>query len=228
MKYPYDKIQKLRSEGKTYTEINQHLKLSIPRSSLSHICKNIPLPDNYAKKVKILNKKHLIMAREAAVLAAKSNFKVKYSLALVNAKKQIGKINKDEALLALAMLYLGEGSKRSSFRGLRLGSSDPQIVKLYINLLKIVFGVDVNDMRVGLGYRYNQDINLLKDYWSNITGISKDHFYNTIPDPRTIGKPTKKTDYMGVCAIYSSGADKQLFLQAYSEEFSNKLNKYIS
>jgi len=35
----------------------------------------------------------------------------------------------------------------------------------------------------------------------NVTNLKKEKFYKTRIDPRTIGKPSKKLDYKGVCVI---------------------------
>lgn len=111
------------------------------------------------------------------------------------------------------MLYLGEGSKWKSHRGLALGSSDPQIIKLYIGLLNRCYGLKLEQMKIRVSYRADQNIDLLQNYWSKITKIPKRNFYKTIPDPRTIGKPTKNKQYKGVCVIYCSGTDIQLELE---------------
>ncbi len=115
------------------------------------------------------------------------------------------------------MLHLGEGAKWKSHRGLMLGSSDPDIIRLYIKLLKICYGKKNTDMRCRISYRADQDINELETYWSKITNISRSNFYKTRPDPRTVGKPTKNKDYKGVCVITSSGTDIQLELESIAK-----------
>ena len=224
MHYPYEKIRNLRKKGYTYAEINHVLQLNIPRSSLTYICRGVLLPVNYNEKIKRLNQLHLESARIASAEATKTRFKNQYDLARKSAFQQLGTISKKTALMAIAMLYLGEGSKRSGFRGLSLGSSDPLIVNLYIKLLKVVFNIPVEQLKARISYRSDQDMTYLIKLWSASTGIQKNHFYKTAPDPRTIGKPTKRPMYIGVCAIYCPGTEKQLFLQAYAEELFEKLN----
>jgi len=44
--------RKLRRQGKTYEEINQSLKMKVPKSTLSGWCHNILLPVDYSEKIK--------------------------------------------------------------------------------------------------------------------------------------------------------------------------------
>lgn len=53
------RIRKLRSRGKTYTEITDILQVLIPKSTLSYLCEGVILPRWYQKKVDKLNAKFL-------------------------------------------------------------------------------------------------------------------------------------------------------------------------
>lgn len=223
MTYPYEKIRHLRLRGLTYNEINSKLNLNIPKSTLAYICKGLELPDYYSEKIRNLSINNLELARLASAESAKSRFNKQEDLAREEAYKLASKLTPQSLLSALAMLYLGEGSKRSGFRGLSLGSSDPLIINLYILLLDMVYGIPVKRLKARITYRADQNLTLLTEYWSNITGINKKDFYKTKPDPRTLGKPTKNTSYRGVCTIYCSGTDKQLALQMYAEVLFEKL-----
>ena len=119
----------------------------------------------------------------------------------------------DVLKLLLSMLYLGEGSKWKSHRGLVLGSSNPDIIRLYIRLLNICYGITTEKLKCRVSYRADQDIHVLQTYWSQITSIPLDNFYKTIPDPRTVGKPTKHQDYKGVAVISCAGTHIQLELE---------------
>jgi len=116
--------------------------------------------------------------------------------------------------MLLAFLYLGEGSKWSGHSGLMLGSSDNNIIKLYLHLLKKCYSLDAGKLKCRISYRADQNINLLEKYWSKVTGIPIKNFYKTKPDPRTVGKPTKNKDYKGVCVIMGGGTAIQLELEA--------------
>ncbi len=114
--------------------------------------------------------------------------------------------------IALAILYLGEGNKWKSHRGLMLGSSDPDIINLYIKLLKSVYDIPKSAMRVQVLHRADQNFTSLVSFWSETIGLPKEYFYKSKPDPRTIGKPTKNKNYKGVCVISCAGTKIQLEL----------------
>ena len=68
-------------------------------------------------------------------------------------------------------------------------------------------------MRARVQHRADQNPNLLIEYWANVTGLPKQQFYRSYADKRTLGKPTTKAGYMGVCTISSAGTHIQLELQ---------------
>lgn len=210
--------RRLRAAGKTYSEINRELRIKVPKSTLSGWCAGVEMPSLYKTKLDKINKDNFAIVQKlatAARLAKKTNF-----LRKIEAENQslIPFLKNKNVLKAiLAMLHLGEGAKWKSHRGLMLGSSDPDIIRLYIELLKSCYGKKNTDMRCRVSYRADQDIDELETFWSKITNISRDNFYKTRPDPRTIGKRTKNKDYKGVCVITSSGTDIQLELESIAK-----------
>jgi len=210
-----EQARSLRSQGKTYSEILKVIKLDIPKSTISGWCSNIELPQWYQNKIDELNKSSLTKAQKMSLVA--NNAKRERIISeIVKEAKIITKSLKDKNMLKviLAILYLGEGSKWKSHRGLSLGSSDPTIIKLYISLLRLCYGISVKSLRCRISYRADQSINDLQKFWSHVTSIHAKNFYKTIPDPRTVGKPTRKKDYKGVCVITCAGTHIQLELQA--------------
>lgn len=121
--------------------------------------------------------------------------------------------DKETLRVLLSILYLGEGSKWKSHSGLILGSSDPNIILLYIKLLQLCYGIKPGTLKCRVSYRADQDIKQLERYWSKVTAIPLENFYKTIPDPRTVGKPTKNLDYKGVCVIVGGSSTIQLELE---------------
>ena len=118
-----------------------------------------------------------------------------------NENSYLGKlINKDIAKLLLAVLYLGEGKKKSGL--LMLGSSDVNIIKLYIELLKKCYKITDDRIKCRISYRADQNIKHLTDFWSKELNLPIKNFYKTIPDPRTVGRNTKNKKYKGVCVVY--------------------------
>ena len=208
-------VQKLRSEGKTYSEIMRELNIHISKSTISSWCQKIVLPKWYKDKVEELNHKNFSKAQQMAWASNKIKRERFLQVLLFNNKHLVSRLqDKDILKMLLAMLYLGEGAKWRSHSGLMLGSSDPDIIKLYMLLLNLCYGIKAETLKCRISYRADQDIKYLENYWSRVTSIPLTNFYKTKPDARTIGKPTKKKDYKGVCVLTCGGSHIQLELEA--------------
>lgn len=208
-----EKARRLRAKGKTYSEIQKTLGVSMPKSTLSSWCQNVVLPDWYNAKIRELNNKNFTKAQTMAWASSKKKRELYLKEVRREASKILKKFNQEGLKVALAMLYLGEGAKWKGHSGLSLGSSDPNIILLYISLLKKCYNIGTESLRCRISYRADQDINELEKYWSATTTISRESFYKTKPDPRTKGKKTKKIDYKGVCVLTCAGAKIQLELE---------------
>ena len=210
----------LRKAGKTYGEIKRMLGRPIAKSTLSHWLRGLILTKIQQKK---LERKVASNVRKAQVKAwAVSKEKRKqYLKSLIARNKYLLPFTRkqDVARIALAMLYLGEGAKWPSHPGLYLGSSDPEIIRIYIKLLRKCYGIPVERLRARISYRADQDVSKLTAFWSRVTNIPRNHFYKTKPDSRTIGKKTMKKNYRGVCQITCAGTEIQLQLDIIARMF---------
>ena len=87
------------------------------------------------------------------------------------------------------MLYWAEGTLLGST--VDLANSNPQIIRLFLNFLRDICGVDNRRLRIYL-YAYSyQDMNKLKSYWSTITGVPLAQFtkpYVRIGNPNVSGR----------------------------------------
>lgn len=209
------RVQRLRADGKTYFEIMRELKIKLPKSTMSKWCQGVVLPKWYKDKIKELNHKSFSKAQQMAWVSNKIKRERFLHELLINNNHLKKKLHdRDIPKMLLAFLYLGEGAKWKSHSGLMLGSSDPNIVLLYIRLLNLCYGIKTETLRCRISYRVDQDIECLEAYWSRITAIPIKNFYKTKPDVRTSGKPTKNKDYKGVCVIMCGGTHIQLELEA--------------
>lgn len=201
-----EKIIKLRRQGKTYGEIPKILNTKIAKSTLSYWCHNIKLTNNQKEIIHkfILNNIEKGRKKAIEVNREKREAYLKSIRARNNHLKNILK-SKDISKVALSLLYLGEGSKTKK-GSLAFGNSDPFIIDLFLNLLRKCYSIDEKKFRCTVQCRADQDIQKLEVFWSNVTKISPKQFYKTRIDSRTIGNPSKKLDYKGVCRIdYFSG-----------------------
>lgn len=222
------RIVSLRKSGCTYAEI-QNAVGYIPKASLSYICRNIEHSAILINKIKETNLAALAQGRQTASI----NRNLKQEERILQLRKKAHEIlrsNKaiDKDKVALAMLYLGEGRKRRSYRGLSLGGSDEVTLKIYVALLKKCYGKDRATMRAAVQYRADQNRDELVKFWAEQLRFSRSQFYLTRPDMRTEGKLTKRKDYHGVCVVTCSGADIQLELSVIAEEYAKSLWGYSS
>ena len=210
----------------TYSEIQNVFGERIPKSTLSYICRNIELSKVAKNRIRSIEHNNLLKARQQAVKANKN----KLNKFLDSIEKQVVDQFKEystlDLKLALAMLYWGEGSKRSSFRGLSFGSSDPHLLLTYIVLLDLVYAIQKRDMKFRISCRFDQDELVIMNFWTTSLGVGLDQFYPLYKDVRTKNKITKKKNYHGVCVATCAGTDKQYELSMVSKHFYEKLKKF--
>ncbi len=197
----------LRKAGKTYGEIRKIIGKEIPKSTLSLWLSKTHLSFVQRSKLNKSAEENMKRGRRIA-FATKQLQREKYFEVI---RKRIMHLrgvirNKNVAKIALAMLYLGEGSKTQ--RGfLIFGNSSPTIIGLFMRLLRYCYNVNESRLRCTVQCRADQNIQQLERHWSHITQIPHKQFYKSRIDPRTIGKPSIKQDYKGVCRIDYFSAD---------------------
>lgn len=211
------KARDLRSKGCSIGEIS--LKIGIPKSTILGWVRDICLSEKQRRRIK---QKIIASGAIGRPLAVKANRKKmeKWKEEIRGKVKHFEKLsllNPDTGKLICGLLYLCEGAKYPSTRCLIFGNSDPTMIRCFLNLLKTSFNIKEDKLRCRIMYRWDQNIEELKRYWSNITGIPLSHFFRTKPDKRTKGKPTLRTDYKGVCSILYPDTSLQFQLQAIGE-----------
>lgn len=207
------KVQALRAQGYTYREITTLTKCQIPKGTLSGWLKDIPLPDSYYLHIKesghdnitkaLIHNKKLLSARLTA-LRNKNKF------LLHHIDKSVGK-------LILATLYWCEGNKYPSSRYLKFGNSDSGMISLFITLLRECYKLDESKFRLTVQCRADQNQDELTKYWTKVTNIPPSQHYPARIDTRSVGKPTQKVNYHGVCVVDYFCTDLQCELQFTGE-----------
>ncbi|MFC1788033.1 hypothetical protein ACFLZY_02330 [Patescibacteria group bacterium] len=194
-------VTELRKQGYTYSEIQKEVGI-LPKSTLSYWCKDIRIPDEILQQKIKRNKEKLKLAREKA-LKSNENKRDKYLAELVKRTEYFAQTmnNNDVAKIALAMLYLGEGSKNPKRGCVCLGNSDPKVIQIFLDLLRYCYIINESKFRCTIQCRDDQNEDDLMKFWHKITNVPYSQFYQTQKDPRTKGKPSKKPNYKGVCRI---------------------------
>jgi hypothetical protein len=209
-----ERVIALRRRGLTYGEIIAQLGQPVPKSTMSGWCRDIILSDKQLQRITEAQLETLKFLRSKALAKNIELFNDKVAryrhkhLALADFMQ-----SHEAKLLALAVLYLGEGAKWSGHRGPMLGSSDPQIIKLYISLMRDCYGIELSQLRCRIQHRADQNADQLLKFWSNATGVRPKNFYPSYVDKRTIGQKTRKLSYKGVCSVTCAGTHIQLELE---------------
>lgn len=178
----------MRRKGYSINELVA--ELSIPKTTVWHHIQAVKVLPEYATILKAKrggSTKRFMRGVEEAQERAKEILRGPYR----------------EQIIALAMLYWGEGHKKSC----EFINSDGSMIELFLNILRNAFEVPEQaikpTMRVFDGM--NQDACL--SYWSQITGIPKAKFKLRLNDGGTRGR----TKY-GMCRITVRKGSKLLKL----------------
>ncbi len=99
-------------------------------------------------------------------------------------------------------LYWGEGTKASK-TSVKLGNTDPALVRIFVAFLLRFYGIDKKRLRFGLQIFADMDPEKTVRYWTRALGISRRQFYpKIIVTPyRGVGNYRRKTKY-GVLTVY--------------------------
>ena len=203
------------------------LKMKIPKNTVSAWVNDIRLTDKQKERIKKKITESAAIGRPLAVAANRRKIE-RWKEVIRNSVKHFENIpieNPELGKLICGILYLCEGAKYPSSRYLYLGNSDPKVISFFINALRRYYKIDENKLRFGIGYRWDQNYQKLKNYWSRITKISKSKCLNSIPDIRTKGKPTLRKDYMGICRIIYYNTTLQFELQSIGETIMEKWSR---
>jgi hypothetical protein len=216
-----EKAMKLRRGGNSIGSIET--RLGIPRSTLSYWFRGVVLSDRQKKILEKRWKDGLITARTKASAWHRADKKARVIQVEKSAEEMLRSLDiKDTALteLALAFLYLGEGSKKNCDTS--LGSSDPKIAQFFVTCLKNVYAVPIEKIRCDLHLRADQNPETMKRYWAKELGLPSTNFCKPVIDKRTEGKPTYQ-HYKGVCAIRCGRVEIQRRLMYIASSFCDKI-----
>ena len=194
---------KLRKSGVSIGKIEHHL--GIPRSTLSSWFKNIELTPAQKKKLLRDWRNGLVKARKKAVRWHNAQKESRFQEAKKQAQDVINNIdthNLQILELALAMLYLGEGTKKKIETS--LGSSNPFILRFFLGALKRIYNVSIKKVGCQLYLRADQNPQAMRRYWAKQLGLPIASFKQVNIDKRTIGTNTY-SNYKG-CVVCDAAA----------------------
>ncbi len=117
--------------------------------------------------------------------------------------KEKKNLNRDDLFLkGLGLgLYWGEGTKKNE-NSIRLGNTDPHLVKLFVFFLKKIYEIDDNKLRFGLQVFSDMSADDARLFWSKFLNVKEDRFFKvTVTKSRSIGTYREKTKH-GVLTVY--------------------------
>lgn len=181
-----DNIIFLRKHGYSLPEISQ--KTNIPKTTVYRFIKDVKILPEY------------LVTWAAKRGGSKRRKKLKVEQANFDGKQLVGRLTDKEKLLLFSALYWGEGSKKD----FSLSNTDPELIRVFIGILREVFKISNDKLRVSI--RIYEDLNRNKciSYWSKILDIPEKEFGNVnVLNGRKKGKLK-----FGMCRIrLSKGGD---------------------
>jgi hypothetical protein len=205
VKYPESVVsqaQALRRSGFTYQEIADQLGQRLPKATVATWCRGIELGAAAAKERRLRLQPKLAKAREAAQAIKRKRRLKRERQAKARLQPLVALLDDVRvAKIVLAMLYAAEGGKTHNRACVTFGNSDPRMIKLFLRLFGQCYELDPSRFRCTVMGRADMDYSRLNDYWQKVTRIPNSQFYAPRIDPRTVGKPSRKPDYKGVCRI---------------------------
>lgn len=209
--------EQLRREGQSIGHIEKIL--CIPRSTLSGWFRKIALTARQKKKLYESSRTALTRARTKAVEWHKTDKKERIETIELSSREFLKGVdfnNLELIEIALAVLYLGEGSKKSPRTA--MGASDPLMIRFFVSCLKRLYKVPSEKIKCELHLRHDQDEQEMKLFWSRELHIPLRNFTKTSFDKRTIGKPTY-ANYKGVCLVNCGKVEIQRRLMYIAKGF---------
>lgn len=171
--------RKLREEGLSIKQIAKQLVIS--KSTASRWVRDVTLSDQLLEKLRNNQLagaergrlKTKLLNQEKRLRISKSAREIGYSM--------LQNITERELLIAGLALYWGEGCKTDGNRRIEFCNSDPKMIEFLIHWLKKSFNIGINDIacNVGINEIHSHREQLVKEYWSKISGIPLEQFRKT-------------------------------------------------
>jgi len=99
-------------------------------------------------------------------------------------------------------LYWGEGTKANK-NSVRLGNTDPELIKRFMDFLIIFFAIKKDDMYFGLQIFSDINPNAVLDFWVKRLKIKRSQINNpVITKSRSLGTYKKKSEYGVLTVMY--------------------------
>jgi hypothetical protein len=136
-----------------------------------------------------------------------------------NIKNKLSK--SDLILLGMGLgLWWGEGSKKHKGT-IRLGNTDPVLIKKFVEFLKVIFGVETRKIRYGLQVFSDMNVDDAKIFWMKHLNVKSDQFLAKVVITPSRGEGTYKNKVRyGVLTIYCANIKLRKLLDDFMIKYS--------
>lgn len=154
--------RQLRGNGLSIKQIAE--LLSVSKGSVSNWVRDI----NLTQCVQANIKNRIQLGREHARLSRLNNIASKRNKLFQRCKKDIVPVSRRDLWIAGLMLYAGEGRKvwDASSQAIELTSSEPDIIRVFINFLTLVCGIKRNKIKIRLFLFPDIDVKETESFWA--------------------------------------------------------------
>ncbi len=169
--------RKLRKRGISVVKIASFLKVS--KSSVSLWTRDIILSVEQLEKLRKSMLKGAELGRVKSALLQKKRRLKRFEDSRRDGIKTLANLKERELLIAGIALYWGEGSKKS--QEVEFCNSDSKMIQFLLLWLQKCFNVQLVDIRcnVGINEIHAKREQIVKEYWSGVTGIPLIQFRKT-------------------------------------------------
>lgn len=163
----FNKACILRRNGYSLREISEKLKIS--KSTASLWLSGVEIGKNGQKRILKQKEKAIINLRKFKENQKKNYLKnIKNNCDVLEGKNRF---KKNDLKIFLAMLFWGEGSKNE--RRLVFMNSDPEMIRVYLSLLRSSYKINEKKLRAVLHLHDYHKVFECKKFWSDLTKIDK-------------------------------------------------------
>lgn len=200
----------LRKAGYSVNEIVE--KVGTAKSSISAWVRNIELDEKARQRLLTKIKLGQLKSADSKRRKTQAIIDTHYSTALHEFKDNKS-FTKSQKKMVCALLYWCEGAK-SSYHGVDFINSDPDLIKLFLDLFRNTFSLDEKKFRACVHLHQYHDPEKQLNFWTQITNIPKNQFIKPYLKPHT-GKRTRE-NYPGCIAVryHSNDVARQLLATA--------------
>ena len=120
-------------------------------------------------------------------------------------------------------LYWGEGTK-SNKGSIRLGNTDPRMIRKFIEFLIVFYGIDKRRLRFGLQIFGDMNEEAVIHFWKRALNIPRGQFHKKIivTPHRGVGNYRKKTEHGVVTLYFNNRKLRDIICHAIDEQSLQK------